>query len=307
MVKVKEDMTGWKMWEHGVPDSRLTVIERAEDNVLSNGKKQVRYLCECNCTEHNRTVVLAAHLKNGRTLSCGCVQKEKAGRAKFIDMTGWVMSEHGVPDSKLTVIKRVEDHVTPKGVHYSKWLCECSCEEHNQIVAYGSHLKNGRNKDCGCSRKNKKAKEQKKNNENTKKKSLPYGWKRLRIIWRNMRRRCSVTTCDVYDRYGGRGIFVCKEWDNSFETFYNWAINNGYNDSLTIDRKDNDKGYCPENCKWSTYKEQGNNRRSCHYITYNGETHTIKEWGEINHINPGTIRTRIHAGWNEIKAITVQN
>lgn len=133
------------------------------------------------------------------------------------------------------------------------------------------------------------------------------GWKRLRQIWRDMKQRCGNISHKRYCDYGGRGISVCSQWSNSFYDFYKWAIENGYDDSLTIDRIDNDKDYCPENCKWSTYKEQGNNRRSCHYITYNGETHTINEWGEINHINPTTIRTRIHAGWDEIKAITVQN
>lgn len=93
------------------------------------------------------------------------------------DMTGWNMWEHGVPDSRLTVIEQVEDHVTAKGVHYSRWLCECSCEEHNQIIAYGSHLRNGRNKDCGCSRKNKKEKEKKKIMEMIKRKIYHMGGK----------------------------------------------------------------------------------------------------------------------------------
>ena len=128
---------------------------------------------------------------------------------------------------------------------------------------------------------------------------------RLFKIWNDMCRRCNKPTHKRYSDYGGRGITVCEEWNNSFETFYHWAINNGYNNSLTIDRIDNDKGYFPNNCKWATYEEQANNKRTCHYITYNGETHTIKEWGKINNINPTTIRTRIHAGWNEIDAITL--
>lgn len=69
---------------------------------------------------------------------------------KFIDMTGWVMSEHGVPDSRLTVIKRYDDYVDPSGKHYVQWLCECSCPEHNKIVVQSKHLRCGHTKSCGC-------------------------------------------------------------------------------------------------------------------------------------------------------------
>lgn len=67
-----------------------------------------------------------------------------------IDMTGWMMSEHGVPDSRLTVIKQTEDYVKPNGEHVAQWLCECSCPEHNKIIAIGYNIKNGDTKSCGC-------------------------------------------------------------------------------------------------------------------------------------------------------------
>ena len=66
------------------------------------------------------------------------------------DMTGWIMSEHGVPDSRLTVIKQTEDYVTPNGKHYAQWICECSCEKHNKINVISTHLKNGHTQSCGC-------------------------------------------------------------------------------------------------------------------------------------------------------------
>ena len=69
---------------------------------------------------------------------------------KFIDMTGWIMAEHGVPDSRLTVIERYNDYVSPSGKHYVQWLCECSCHEHNQIVVQSKHLRYGHTKSCGC-------------------------------------------------------------------------------------------------------------------------------------------------------------
>lgn len=69
---------------------------------------------------------------------------------KFIDMTGWVMAEHGVPDSRLTVIERCDDYISPGGKHYIQWLCECSCPEHNQVIVQSKHLRCGHTKSCGC-------------------------------------------------------------------------------------------------------------------------------------------------------------
>lgn len=80
MVKVREDMTGWKMWEHGIPDSRLIVIEQTNDYVRPTGKREAQWLCECNCKNHNRIIVRSANLKNGNTKSCGCFQKERTSQ-----------------------------------------------------------------------------------------------------------------------------------------------------------------------------------------------------------------------------------
>ena len=77
MVKVREDMTGWKMWEHGVPDSRLTVIKQVDDYINKKGEHIAQWLCECNCKEHNQIIARSGNLKNGNTKSCGCIQREK--------------------------------------------------------------------------------------------------------------------------------------------------------------------------------------------------------------------------------------
>lgn len=111
-----------------------------------------------------------------------------------------------------------------------------------------------------------------------------------------MKDRCNNPNCHAYDRYGGRGISVCEEW-NSFDPFYEWAMEYGYTDSLTIDRVDVDGDYTPTNCRWSTYIEQNNNKRNNHYLELNGEKRSVQEWSRITGIPRTTINNRIRRGW----------
>lgn len=85
--------------------------------------------------------------------------------------------------------------------------------------------------------------------------------KRLYNIYRNMKQRCHNPKAHQYKDYGERGIYVCDEWKNSFSSFVKWALNNGYEDGLTIDRINNNAGYCPNNCRFTTMLEQERNRR----------------------------------------------
>lgn len=84
---------------------------------------------------------------------------------------------------------------------------------------------------------------------------------RLYRIWCGMKGRCKNPTNKAYKDYGGRGITICDEWDKDFSAFRDWALGHGYEDWLSIDRVDNDKGYSPDNYRWATAKEQSNNRR----------------------------------------------
>ena len=99
------------------------------------------------------------------------------------------------------------------------------------------------------------------------------------------------------------GKKMCNEWKNSFTKFYNWAISNGYQSNLTIDRIDNNKGYSPNNCHWATHKEQVRNRSNTLHITYKGETKPLVEWCEILNLNYNTTWSRLKKNkWTVEKA-----
>lgn len=117
---------------------------------------------------------------------------------------------------------------------------------------------------------------------------------RLYRIWLGMRARCNIPTASSFAYYGGRGITVSPKWDD-YLTFKKWALNNGYKENLTIDRKDVNGNYEPENCRWITRKEQMSNTRKNVHITYNGETKTISEWAERVGLRYSTLKRRIRS------------
>ena len=120
---------------------------------------------------------------------------------------------------------------------------------------------------------------------------------RLYRIWANIKTRCFNCNDPHYARWGALGITMCEEWKNDFKTFYDWAMNNGYSDELTIDRIDNSGNYEPNNCRWVTIKEQNQNKRNVILLTYNGLTMSCGAWAKKLGTGHDTIRQRYHKGW----------
>lgn len=165
-----------------------------------------------------------------------------------------------------------------------KWLCQCDCG--NEKIVLQSNLRAGNTVSCGCHRK--EILLHKTHGENH---TDLYG------VWHGMMLRCHTKSYRAYKWYGARGIIVCDHW-HKYENFRDWANQNGYQKGLTIERINNNKGYSPDNCRWATTKEQQNNRRSNHLVTYNGETHNITQWGEITGLGFDTIARRLKNGWS---------
>lgn len=95
-----------------------------------------------------------------------------------------------------------------------------------------------------------------------------------------------------------KGISICEEWENDFQAFRKWSLENGYMPELTIDRIDNSKGYSPDNCRWVTLKRQANNRRSNVHIEYCGNVYTLSELADFVGLPQSTIKQRYEEGWS---------
>lgn len=198
---------------------------------------------------------------------------------KYKDMTGQRFG-------RLIVLRRVENDAQGN----AQWLCRCDCG--NEKVVRGGMLRQGKTVSCGCLLSERSRDRMTKMLTKHGQSGTP-----LYNVWSSMIDRCYRTSCKGFPRYGGRGIRVYDEWRNSFAVFYLWAMNNGYQRGLEIDRINNDGPYAPWNCRWITSKENCRNTSTCVAVCItdlsSGEsitTSTIQEASEITGVNHNTIR-----------------
>lgn len=247
----KQDLIGQRF-------GRLVVIEKDHE------AKRPSYLCKCDCGE--MCVVRADGLKNGHTQSCGCFKRERQSESNKKDIAP------GAVFSRYTVIKNTGKKSARSGSYL--YLCKCECG--TEKVVSGSNLRTGRVLSCGCLR-----------NERQKAAVQTHGGYRSRLyhIWDAMIQRSTNSNHPSYKYYGGRGITVCEEWRNSFESFRVWALDAGYDENAekwecTLDRIDTNSGYFPSNCRWVSQKEQMNNTRRCNVVVVNGVGKNLTQWAQ---------------------------
>lgn len=203
----------------------------------------------------------------------------KSRRMSVVDRIG---ERHG----RLVVVERAENKVEPSGSVRARWKCVCDCG--GEITTLGHSLSRGLTQSCGCLMREKESK---------------HGKARSKIyrIWTTMKQRCTNPENPAYPSYGGRGIGICAEW-LSFEAFYQDMGDAPV--GMTLERKDNEKGYEPGNVIWASRLTQANNRRTNILLTYAGRTLTAADWGRETGLGKGIITQRIGRGWSVARILT---
>lgn len=173
---------------------------------------------------------------------------------------------------------------------HTVWHCRCDCG--NDVGVVGYSLISGCTKSCGCYNRERVIERNTTHGMNRRGKRHP-----VYMTWANILQRCENPNDTQYKNYGARGIKVCTEW-HEFIPFHDWAMANGWQRGVSIDRIDNNGNYEPDNCRWVTAKEQARNKRNNHFITFNGKTQTMVEWAEEIGLEYSILWNRIHRGWS---------
>ena len=193
--------------------------------------------------------------------------------------------------ARLTVLSRVGSQNKK-----TTWLCRCVCG--NEVVVKSDNLKTGNTKSCGCQKRDSTiATMQATKRTHGRSQTAEYR------IWVHIKQRCYNEKNAAYPDYGGRGITVCDQWKDSFEAFYA-DMGPRPDPEMSIDRRDVNGNYTPENCRWATQVEQCSNRRNNRLIEHNGKTKTLTQWAREAGLHPTTIRLRLRNGWTMDQAMT---
>lgn len=247
----------------GLKFGKLTVVSAKKDT-----NRKGTTICHCICECGNESDVPLSALKAGQSRSCGCQHKFDFSKYKDKIYNGNKIVE--LIDSEKKTI-----------------LCECSCGNKFTCRIFDLTCQKSPILNCGkCGIVL----------EKPIKAFRKYRVSRLENIYYKMLRRCYNSNDQDFLRYGGRGISVCDEWQQSFNNFRSWALDNGYQEDLTIDRIDVNGNYEPSNCRWATRKEQSNNTRRTKKYNFNGGLYTASEIADMIGINYGTLKSRLRNG-----------
>ncbi len=170
-----------------------------------------------------------------------------------------------------------------------KYLCMCECG--NMKSVSGSILRKGESTSCGCY------------NRDVITKEAPVYKERLHNVWNSMKQRCNNPRDKAYKNYGSRGIKVCESWSKDYLAFRKWALSSGYKQGLWLDRIDNEKGYCPENCRWTSPGLQARNKRTTVMVEIDGVSKCITDWSAYSGVPACTIARRMELGWTKDKLL----
>lgn len=257
-----------------------TIVEIFSEFTGLQNRSMARVRCECG----NETVRPLKDIKNKDFINCVCSFKRDSIPIKPGDKFG-----------RLTVLSLKREN------GWDRTKAECQCECGSTLILDFNKLRSGNTKSCGCYRK-----------DYLREKSLTHGQSNSLLYgtWQNIKGRTQNPNNQDFSYYGGRGIKLCDEWLD-FQNFHDWAMSNGYEEGLTIDRIDVDKDYSPDNCRWVDRKVQANNRRVRRdavnpVIEAFGQSKTLDEWMKdpaIVYKNKYNLIYRIKAGWSPEEAM----
>ena len=265
-------------FQTGMVYGKLTII----DSDIAPSKKHL--LCKCECG--NEKLINKHSMLRGNSKSCGCYRKED--KPDYIPKSKYKI-EPGMRFGSLVVLEYAGFNA---GKGYWKTQCDCGVEKVMQHIPLATTYKS-----CGICSLLEFAKS---------KRTYDRAETRLHNIWKHIRQRCLNPNNLDYGIYGDRGIGICQDWQD-FTKFRNWSVNNGYAETLSIDRIDVNKNYEPTNCRWANATTQRNNqRRSVYYVAF-GESKVAKDWSKDERckVSYKTLCKRLKIGWNAEEAITV--
>lgn len=260
----------------------LTILYKSPDD------NSVKWICRCDCgniVQRNESSLKNA-IRKSRFSTCGCMVRELNDTKRSIvgmDFTFFTVKHFNIETNIYICNNNNDDFIlTPKQ------LCRRLANLENRLEVL--NRRKNLAKACGCN-----------NYEEYVKQSI-----RLHHLLVLMKNRCYDANNQYYKYYGKKGITICDEWKDNPNKFVEWALTNGYNESLQIDRIDNNKGYCPENCKWSSRIEQANNKSNNSYISYNNEIKTLSTWCRDLGLNYKKTHARLkYLGWSIEKAFNI--